>query len=101
MPKRSPASRQTHFFGAKGQVMTAHRHVFQTMGVGTGTFRNPRIPVQDASWPDTDMLLGMDFLRWRKVWLSYSTNQALIQYTPHRPPLQTPNAIPAAPHSAS
>ncbi|MGF6767518.1 hypothetical protein P3T24_007882 [Paraburkholderia sp. GAS33] len=41
------------------------------------------------------MLLGMDFLRWRKVWLSYSTNQVFIQDTPRRPPLQ-PNALPTA-----
>jgi hypothetical protein len=88
------------FFGSKGNVVTAHRHVFQTMGVGAGTFRNARISVQDASWLDTDMLLGMDFLRWRKLWLSYSTNQVFIQYTPRLPLNRAPTPLPEAPGGA-
>ncbi len=84
------------FVGAKGNAVAAHKHLFQTMAVGTSTFRNARIFVQDASFPGMDMLLGMDFLRSRKVWLSYSTNQVFIQYTPPRPFPFPPAAAPAA-----
>ncbi|WP_321899903.1 retropepsin-like aspartic protease [Paraburkholderia heleia] len=70
------------FAGARGDMMTAHKHRFDTMSVGAATFHNVRLSVQDQDFPGIDMLLGMDFLRWRKVWLSYGTNQVFIQYTP-------------------
>lgn len=69
--------------------------MFQTMTVGAGTFRNTRLSVQDATLLGTDMLLGMDFLRWRKLWISYSTNQVFIQYTPRRTAVLS-NIAPAA-----
>ncbi|MFM0047275.1 retropepsin-like aspartic protease [Paraburkholderia sediminicola] len=82
------------FVGSKGNAVAAHKHLFQTMAVGTSTFRNARIFVQDGSFPDTDMLLGMDFLRWRKVWLSYSSNQVFIQYIPRAPLNRIPAPLP-------
>ena len=84
------------FVGARGSMMTAHRHRFDTMSVGAATFHNVRISVQDQDFPGMDMLLGMDFLRWRKVWLSFGTNQLFIQYTP-RPPSRNPavHALPS------
>jgi predicted aspartyl protease len=87
------------FVGAKGNAVTAHKHLFQTMAVGASTFRNARIFVQDASFPGIDMLLGMDFLRTRKVWLSYSTNQVFIQSVPRQRlpvmPVTVPEKVPA------
>lgn len=70
------------FVGSKGTAVSAHKHEFGTMTVGASTFRNVKLFVQDGSFPGTDMLLGMDFLRWRKLWISYSTNQIFIQYNP-------------------
>ncbi|CAM2194962.1 protein of unknown function [Paraburkholderia kururiensis] len=72
------------FAGAKGALMTAHQHRFDTISVGAATFHNARMSVQDQDFPGTDMLLGMDFLRWRKVWLSFATNQVFIQYVPRQ-----------------
>jgi clan AA aspartic protease (TIGR02281 family) len=72
------------FAGAKGTMMTAHKHRFDAMSVGAATFHDVRISVQDQDFPGTDMLLGMDFLRWRKVWLSFATNQVFMQYIPRQ-----------------
>jgi clan AA aspartic protease (TIGR02281 family) len=72
------------FAGAKGSMMTAHKHRFDTMAVGASTFHNVRISVQDQDFTGTDMLLGMDFLRWRKIWLSFATNQVFMQFTPRQ-----------------
>ncbi|MBK3815868.1 MULTISPECIES: retropepsin-like aspartic protease [Paraburkholderia] len=87
------------FFGSRGAAVIAHKHSFQIMIVGASTFRNARIFVQDSSFPGTDMLLGMDFLRWRKLWLSYSTNQVFIQYIPRVRPNPAPEPLPGGPGS--
>jgi clan AA aspartic protease (TIGR02281 family) len=67
------------FVGAKGAAVQAHKHRFDTMTVGRETFRNVPMFVQDTDFAPHDMLLGMDFLKWRKVWLSYRTGQAFLQ----------------------
>lgn len=83
------------FTGANGSPMKGHRHRFDTMTVGSATFHNASVSVQEQEFPGTDMLLGMDFLRWRTVWLSYSTNQVFIQYIPHPKSNSVANQMPA------
>lgn len=68
--------------GMNGLSVAAHRHRFASMRVGRATFARAPVLVQDPSDKQAEMLLGLDFLRWRKLWLSYATAQVFIQFTP-------------------
>jgi predicted aspartyl protease len=74
---QEPASNSV---GSNGVAIAGHHHRFDTMRIGTATFKNVHVTVQNSILHGEDMLLGMDFLRWRKVWISYKTNQVFIQY---------------------
>jgi predicted aspartyl protease len=88
--------------GMNGMSVAAHRHRFESMRVGRATFTRAPVLVQDPSDKPAEMLLGLDFLRWRKVWLSYATGQVFLQFTP-RPRVQPmlPGATPAEPVAAA
>lgn len=73
------------YVGVDGVAATARAHRFQSFAIGQARFRNVRIAVQDRDFPPFDMLLGVDFLRSRRVWLSYATRQVFIQPAPSRP----------------
>ena len=45
------------------------------------TFRHRRIAVLDGGLPSSDMLLGIDLLKTRRLWLSYATRQVFIAPT--------------------
>lgn len=88
--------------GMNGLSVAAHRHRFASMHVGRATFTRAPVLVQDPSDSQVEMLLGLDFLRWRKLWLSYATAQVFIQFMPGpraRPTL--PSATPAEPVAAA
>ena len=73
--------------GARGVALTSHVHRFDSMSIGPMTFRNAGLVVVDDAQGDFDMLLGIDFMRWRKVWFSYATNQVFMQWmSPPSPP---------------
>ena len=78
--------------GARGVALTSHVHRFDSMSIGPMTFRNAGLVVVDDAQGDFDMLLGIDFMRWRKVWFSYATNQVFMQWMP---PPNTPGGISA------
>jgi predicted aspartyl protease len=68
--------------GMNGLSVTTHRHRFSTMEVGNSTFKDVALLVQEGRFKEAEMLLGLDFLRWRKVWLSYGTKQVFMQFAP-------------------
>jgi hypothetical protein len=69
--------------GAKGAGIETHQHRFGRIRIGGTVFRNAHLFVEDATYlTGTDILLGMNFLRWRKVWISYSTRQLFFQLVP-------------------
>ena len=70
--------RTDSYVGSKGVPVGAHRHRFDSLAIGSARFASPRISVQDADFSAFDMLLGMDFLAPRRLWLSYSTRQVFI-----------------------
>ena len=53
-------------------------HRFESVRVGDETFRDIRISVGALTLPDAGMLLGMDYARTRRIWLSYATNQMFV-----------------------
>lgn len=53
-------------------------HRFEDVRVGPEIFRGLRISVGDLALRDADMLLGMDYARTRRLWLSYATQQMFV-----------------------
>jgi predicted aspartyl protease len=75
------------FMGASGVPVGAYKHYFSSFTIGHSTFRQAPLFVQTASFGTAQMLLGLDVLRWRKLWVSYGTGQTFLQYTPaHQQP---------------
>jgi predicted aspartyl protease len=64
--------------GVDGLPVTTYQHKFD-MQIGTARFDNAPIVVTDIDLKDSDMLLGMDFMRHRRVWVSYSTGWVFMQ----------------------
>jgi predicted aspartyl protease len=73
---RDPAS---HTVGVDQANVAMHRHRFPDMVVGVDEFPSVLLSVGAVQVPGADMLLGADFLRSRRVWLSYATGQVFIQ----------------------
>ena len=61
-----------------GTQVTAYQHKFD-MKIGTARFDKTPLGVVDMDMKDSDMLLGMDFMRHRRVWVSYSTGWVFMQ----------------------
>jgi hypothetical protein len=65
--------------GVGPEPLTVRRHRFRSMTVGTETTEAPLIWVSTArALRIVDLLLGVDWLRPRVVWLSYSTTQVFV-----------------------
>jgi predicted aspartyl protease len=61
---------QTKGFGAARLSSRIHR--FDSLAVGNVRVSNPEIVVTELRLRGIDLILGMDFLRSRRLWLSYS-----------------------------
>ncbi len=64
--------------GAAAEQLAAHVHRFSQLEIGEETIRNPEIIVTDVRLSDADLVLGIDFLRPRRIWLSYGSQQIFI-----------------------
>jgi predicted aspartyl protease len=64
--------------GAAAEQLDAHIHRFSQLAIGAETIRNPDIIVTDVRLSDADLVLGIDFLRPRRIWLSYGSQQIFI-----------------------
>jgi clan AA aspartic protease (TIGR02281 family) len=64
--------------GAAAEQLSAHVHQFSQLAVGAEIMRNPEIVVTDVRLNDADLVLGIDFLRSRRVWLSYGSQQIFL-----------------------
>lgn len=73
------------YVGSDGVTVAARRHRFETLTVGGSVFRNVTISVRSGDFAAFDMLLGVDVLRSRRVWLSYATRQVFMQRAPEAP----------------
>lgn len=61
---------------------TIHRHRFDTFGIGREVFRGVPLDVADFHQPDTDILIGVDYMHWRRFFLSNSSGVLFIQREP-------------------
>lgn len=67
-------------FGAAGVNFQRVTHTFATMEIAGERFRDPKLSVLDRPLRDTDMLLGLDWLRDHRVWISYHRHVLLIAH---------------------
>lgn len=79
--------RSINFFGVPGVPVRGSEHHFDSVTVGHTTFHQTPLLVADERFGVTQMLLGMDFFRGRKLWMSFKTEQIFLQLTPiaHEP----------------
>ncbi len=59
--------------GAAAEQLDGHVHRFSQLAIGTEVTGNPEIGVTDLRLSDADLVLGVDFLRSRRVWMSYGS----------------------------
>jgi predicted aspartyl protease len=65
--------------GAAAEQLTAYVHRFSQLEVGEEVLRNPEVIVTDVRLSDADLVLGIDYLRPRRIWLSYGSQQIFIK----------------------
>ncbi len=65
--------------GVDGGTISLRLHRFASLQVGQQRFQNATIGVGDLELAGTDMLLGVDYLRRHRVWISYRTGQMAVQ----------------------
>ena len=65
--------------GIDGSAMPAHRHRFERFRIGTATYANPVVSVASMHTVLADLLLGLDWLRGNRVWISYAAHRVTLQ----------------------
>jgi predicted aspartyl protease len=64
--------------GAAPDQVAVHVHRFRELRVGPAVVHGPVLPVVPMAGGMGDGLVGADFLRGRRVWLSYSSHRVLV-----------------------
>ena len=64
--------------GATAGQLSSHAHQFSSLEIGGEIVRNPEIVVADVKLNDADLVLGIDFLISRRIWLSYGSEQIFL-----------------------
>jgi predicted aspartyl protease len=68
--------------GVTGQVVEAHRHRFERLEVAGVAVRDPVFAVTPLNLFDADLIIGMDWLRAHRLWLSYGAPAIFIAAAP-------------------
>jgi predicted aspartyl protease len=64
--------------GVSAAKVQAHTHRFAWLQIGGDTVRDPVMIVAPLNLPDADIVLGLDFLRGRRVWFSYPAHRIFL-----------------------
>jgi predicted aspartyl protease len=64
--------------GIGSGALPSHIHQFESLTVGNIRLSNPEIVVTDLRLRGIDLILGMDFLRSRRLWLSYASFRVFL-----------------------
>jgi long-chain acyl-CoA synthetase len=70
--------RSTKTKGAAGEELSSRAHRFERLDIGPVVVRDPEIVVTDLRVRDADIILGMDFLSSRRLWLSYASFRVFL-----------------------
>ncbi len=65
--------------GVDGGAIAVRAHRFGSLAIGADQVARPVIGVSEFNLRGADMLIGIDYLRSRRVWLSYRSGQIFIQ----------------------
>jgi predicted aspartyl protease len=65
-------------WGVDQRRFPIHMHRFDTMRIGGELFRQVVLPVADIHPGPASLLLGADFARVRRIWLSYATDRMFV-----------------------
>ncbi len=65
--------------GVDGNQLGSRLHRFASMTIGPERLERPRLVVSTATVQQADMLLGADWMRARRVWISWSSRQVFVQ----------------------
>lgn len=64
--------------GVSVQPVQVRAHRFAQLRIGEATVRDPVLAVADLNLPDADIVLGVDFLRGRRVWFDYPARRIFL-----------------------
>src|SRR6266404_2039148 len=64
--------------GAAAEQLSARVHRFARLEIGAEPIHNPEIMVADLRLGDADLVLGIDLLRPRRIWLSYGSQKIFL-----------------------
>jgi len=65
--------------GATAESVNSRAHRFAELQIDGELLRDQTIMVTRLGLQDADLVLGADFLRWQRVWLSYATHQIFLE----------------------
>ena len=68
----------TNLRGAGSEVVRSRAHRFARLEIGGETLRDRVIFVTNLRLQDADLVLGIDFLRLRRVWVSYGSHRIFL-----------------------
>ncbi len=66
--------------GAGSELVKSRAHRFARLEIGGETIHDRVIVVTNLRLQDADLVLGIDFLRSRRVWLSYASHQIFLAH---------------------
>ena len=69
-------------FGVNGVGRPSYAWTFERVGIGQSTYGNVELKISDIDVRPYDGLLGLDFLGSQKIWVSYATQQLLVERRP-------------------
>ena len=64
--------------GVAGEPLSSRVHRFGRLEVGALIIRNPEVVVTDLKLNEADIVLGVDFLSSRRLWLSYGSRRIFV-----------------------
>jgi tetratricopeptide (TPR) repeat protein len=67
------------FIGAGNIAAKLRSHRFQALAVGEETMRDVRLGILKIPLLEADMLLGHDYMRSKRFWISYATKTVFVQ----------------------
>ncbi len=65
--------------GAAAEPVNSRAHRFAQLQIDGQSLRDQIIQVTRLGLQDADLVLGADFLRWQRVWLSYASHRIFIE----------------------
>jgi predicted aspartyl protease len=66
--------------GAAAEQLSSRVHRFSKLEIGGEVVRHPEFVVTDVKLSDADLVLGIDFLISRRIWLSYGSQQIFLSH---------------------